>query len=82
MTRGECRQRNILVLHQPKNKMCQDRKTCPPIVSPIERVGGGEDGAPGVEGGGDACFGDRNRLLLHHLLGECLGGECHDRDRD
>mmetsp|Transcript_38657 Transcript_38657/g.60410 ORF Transcript_38657/g.60410 Transcript_38657/m.60410 type:complete len:484 (+) Transcript_38657:192-1643(+) len=38
------------------------------VVAAVERVGGGQHGCPGVQRGGDAGLGDRDRLLLHHLV--------------
>ena len=40
----------------------------PGVVAAVERVSSGEDGGAGVEGGGDAGFGDGDGLLFHDFV--------------
>lgn len=37
----------------------------------IQGIGRSEHRCPGIEGGGDACLGDGDGLLLHYLVNSC-----------
>jgi len=47
------------------------------VVPAADRVGGGEDGGASVEGGVDACLGDRDGLLLHGFVDGDLVADVH-----
>jgi hypothetical protein len=65
------------VLYQPEQvesgKQCSWKlyvllQTATGVVAPIGRVGSSQDGAPGIKCGENACFGNRDGLLLHDLV--------------